>query len=595
MKNEYLVFPHPSLDWRLSPDRHTNVRMPAKHFTSVEEVEKRREELRFNLRMAAGLYPWPEKTPLNVRMEDVGDYEGYSVKKIMYESYPGLWSTGNLYLPRPLTGKHPAILYCMGHFEEQRLTREEGKIDVPQQMANFARMGFIALVTDMGGKVDSKQLTHNYGREEKDLWLSNALGVQLWNNVRALDLLCAMPEVDADRLGMTGCSGGGTQTLTLASVDERLKAVAPINMISLEMQGGCQCENAPGLRRHTENCEMCCMLAPLPMFLAGSTGDWTRNMDTIEFPVIRNVYRLYGAEDKLERYYQVAGHQYNQRTRNQVYNFFARTLMGQDPHWVEQPIDVEDVLDLTWFRGEGKAEGFSDDEDFFAWHQQERAASTASLSKEEKLHMLSWISGVKERELFTADPTVFELDGLRMEHDAAVTHGGVEVPFIRLIPQNWDGKKVCLALSGEGKDCVDKPAIQQMLKDGVAVLSGDLFMLGEVVDGIKRPITDAQGNMHFNCFHYTADGYRMQDAALLWQAAQRMGEDCTIWAEGAAARAVACALPLLTGVKAAKLEAEALNIQGNAAYMEHFNVPGIMLVGGIEGCLKLADCPVETF
>ena len=58
---------------------------------------------------------------------------------------------------------------------------------------------------------------------------------------------------------------------------------------------------------------------------------------------------------------------------------------------------------------------------------------------------------------------------------------------------------------------------------------------------------------------------------------------------------MACALPLLPGVKAAKLEAEALNIQGNAAYMEHFNVPGIMLVGGIEGCLKLADCPVETF
>ena len=167
-----------------------------------------------------------------------------------------------------------------------------------------------------------------------------------------------------------------------------------------------------------------------------------------------------------------------------MYNFFARTLMGYDPHWVEQPIDVEDVLDLTWFRGEGKAEGFADDEDFFAWHQQERAASTASLSKEEKLHMLSWISGVKERELFTADPTVFDLDGLRMEHDAAVTHGGVEVPFIRLIPQNWDGKKVCLALSGEGKDCVDKPAIRAMLKDGVAILSGDLFMLGEVVDGI---------------------------------------------------------------------------------------------------------------
>ena len=86
-----------------------------------------------------------------------------------------------------------------------------------------------------------------------------------------------------------------------------------------------------------------------------------------------------------------------------------------------------------------------------------------------------------------------------------------------------------------------------------------------------------------------------EDQSLLWQAATQMGEECTIWAEGAAARAVAGALPFLKGVKVARLEAEALNIHGNAAYMEHFNVPGIMLVGGIEGCLELTDCPVETF
>lgn len=594
MKTEYQVFPHPAMDWRLVPDRHTNLRLPAKHLTSREEIDARREELVFNLRMAAGLYPWPKKTPLNVRMEKVGDYEGYSIRKVMYESVPGFWSTCNMYLPNPLTGKAPAILYCMGHFEPQRLTRE-ARTDVPQQLANFARMGFISLVTDMIGKVDSRQITHDYGRDEMELWQSNGLGVQLWNNIRALDLLCAMDEVDADHIGMTGCSGGATQTLLLSLVDDRVKAAAPINMISLEMQGGCQCENAPGLRRHTENCEMCCMLAPLPLFISGSTGDWTRNQETIEYPVLREVYRLYGAEDKLEHYYQVAGHQYNEKTRKRVYNFFARRLMGQDIQWEEQPIEVEDLQALTWFRGEGHAPGFGSNAEFFAAHKAELARRLAPLDRAERMKMLRWITGVKDAELFTADGSIFPMDGMTMEHNVAVTHGGVQLPFIRLTPENWDGKRVCLALSGEGKDCLDKPAIRQMLQEGIAVLSGDLFLLGEITEDRFKPIQDAQGLQHFTTFHYTADAYRIQDVALLWKAARETGAACTLWAEGAAARAAACALPFLEGVEYAMLERDALALVGDVEYHEHFRVPGIMLAGGIDGCLELADCPVETF
>jgi hypothetical protein len=404
-----------------------------------------------------------------------------------------------------------------------------------------------------------------------------------------------MPEVDAERIGMTGCSGGATQTLTLSLVDDRIKAAAPINMISLEMQGGCQCENAPGLRRHSENCEMCCTLAPLPLFISGSTGDWTRNQETVEYPLLRESYAFFGAEDKLEHYYQVAGHQYNQRTRNKVYSFFARTLMGHDPHWEEQPIDFGDVWDLSWFRKDGRAPGFASDAEFFAAHKAELAKRTADLSKDEKRKMLAWITGVRERELFIADPSLFELDGLQMEHNAAVTHGGVEVPYIVLKPANWDGRKLCLCLSGEGKDCLDKPAVRRMLKEGVAVLSGDLFMLGESAEGIKRPIADAQGARYYTTFHYSDNAYRIQDAALLWQSARLYAPECAIWAEGAAARAVACALPFLKGVTCARLEDAALHLQGDAEYFEHFHVPGIMLVGGVEGALSLAECPVETF
>ena len=92
----YQVLPHSPLDNRLTADRHTDTHFPMPRFDSREAVDARREELRFNLRMAVGLYPWPEKTPLNTRRELVGEYDGYTIYKIMFESYPGLWSTGNL-------------------------------------------------------------------------------------------------------------------------------------------------------------------------------------------------------------------------------------------------------------------------------------------------------------------------------------------------------------------------------------------------------------------------------------------------------------------------------------------------------------------
>ena len=226
-----------SVDSRLTAVREVYSVFPKPIFSSKREMETRKEKLKYNLRMAAGLYPWPDRAGLNAKFGDVGCYDGYRVKKIMFESYPGLWSTGNLYLPDPLTAPAPAILNLIGHWNMQRLERraeeEEQSVDYPQQLANFARMGFVCLVTDMIGMVDSKQLTHTYGKDkENDLWLSNGLGVQLWSNIRAVDLLCSMPEVDKTRIGVTGASGGASQSLFLSFVDERIQAAALINMIS---------------------------------------------------------------------------------------------------------------------------------------------------------------------------------------------------------------------------------------------------------------------------------------------------------------------------------------------------------------------------
>lgn len=619
MNETYRVLGYAPEDARLIQDRHTNTIFPMSCFSSIEEIDKRREELRFNLRMAAGLYPWPEKTPLNPKYEMVGKYDGYTVQKVMFESHPGLWSTGNLYLPDPLPEKSPAILNVIGHWENQRLTRE-ATADYPQQIANFAKMGFVCLVTDMIGKVDSRQLSHEYGGAEKELWTSNGVGIQLWNNIRALDLLCSLPYVDADRIGMTGASGGGSQTLFLTLLDERVKAAAPINMISLRMQGGCACENAPGLRRHTNNTEMCAMIAPRPLFLAGSTGDWTNYLETAELPGVLHAYRLYKAnalkpnvetdatnktnayykpQDKtdalLEFYYQDAIHQYNEKTRERVYSFFARHLMNKEIPWQEVPITVDDLQDLTWFRGEGKVPGFADDNAFFAYHKTERTTRVATLADTEKRKMLSWITGIRENYSMCVPLYTRAYNGHTLEKGVVFGEQGEKLPYVRLIPQNWDGKRLCLALSGNGKDCLDTDAVQAYLRDGYCVMSGDLFRTGEWADAPITTRGSEHDNRYFTTFQYTPDANRTQDAALLIDAASTMADSVTLWAEGAGARAAVCALALRDGITEATLEQSALQLTDDAAYLEQFFVPGICAFGGLQACLNLAKCPVTLY
>ena len=512
----------------------------------------------------------------------------------MFESRPGFWSTGNLYLPHPMKEKMPAILNVIGHWEEQRLTRMD-TADYPAQLANFARMGFVCLVTDMIGKVDSLQITHDYGREEKELYTSNGLGVQLWNNIRALDLLCSLPYVDADRIGMTGASGGGSQTLFLTLLDERVRAAAPINMISLNMQGGCQCENAEGLRRDTDNTEMCAMIAPRPLFLAGSTGDWTRFLETDELPGVLEAYRQYGAEDMVEHFYQDAPHQYNEKTRHHVYSFFARHLMGCDPHWEEQDIETGDLSGYTWFCGAGHAPGISSDEEFFAAHKAERLSAVGALSDDEKRRMLTWMTGLRctDSRVITLSQT--EEDGIGFRRGVLVGCHGEKLPLLTLIPDGWDGKCICVALSPDGKDILASDALQKRLADGTALVSGDLYLTGESADCTQMDEGNDANNRYFTTFHNTTAANRTQDAVRLIRYAASLGTEVTVYAVGSAACCAACALALCDGVSAAQLENAPLHPADDAALYRTCFIPGLGLLGGPRGCLALARCPVTQF
>ncbi len=149
-------------------------------------------------------------------------------------------------------------------------------------------------------------------------------------------------------IGATGASGGATQTFTVSAVDDRIKFSAPANMVSLIMQGGGLCENAPGLRFDTNNVEIASMMAPRPMIMSAATGDWTRNMRTEEYPAVRAIYDLYDKGADVEMFFQDAPHNYNRPNREATYAFFGKHVLGEtDPAKLkERAIHMEKLQDM---------------------------------------------------------------------------------------------------------------------------------------------------------------------------------------------------------------------------------------------------------
>jgi len=309
--------------------------------------EARAARLREQILAAAGLWPLPEKTPLRAEVFDRIDLEGYSIEKVYFESHPRFFCTGNLYRPRGGSAKppFPGVLCPHGHWTYGRLEHspgDENGCSVPQRCLNFALQGYVSFAYDMVGYNDSFQVPHDWGRDPKSpwglsqealrlgLWGISLLGLQLWNSIRAIDFLCSLSDVDAQRIAVTGASGGGTQTFLLTAVDERVRVSAPVNMISHFMQGGDICENAPHLRIDTDNVEIGAMAAPRPMLMVSAMGDWTCDTPRLEYPAIRAIYDLFGSGDHVACVQYPFQHNYNRSSREAVYQFFARWL-GKEP------------------------------------------------------------------------------------------------------------------------------------------------------------------------------------------------------------------------------------------------------------------------
>ena len=319
-------------------------------YTKTEWTEKA-AALRQQIRVANGLVPTHEPTPLNAEIFGKIEREDYSVEKVYFEPLPGFFTTGNLYRPLGKQGPFPGIVSPHGHWGRGRLENIE-RGSIPGRCINFAKQGYVIFAYDMLGYNDSgKQITHGYGGAHEGLWGLSAMGLQLQNSISSIDFLESLSDVDNERIGCTGASGGGTQTFILTAVDERIKVSAPVNMISATMQGGCICENAPNLRLDVSNIEIGALMAPRPLLLVSATGDWTVKTPTVEYPAIRSIYAHFDAEDRVHQVQVDAEHNYNKESREAVYAWFAKWFLGaEDPSaFKEVEFEVEPDEDLLVF------------------------------------------------------------------------------------------------------------------------------------------------------------------------------------------------------------------------------------------------------
>jgi cephalosporin-C deacetylase-like acetyl esterase len=306
--------------------------------TTRAEWEKKLPRLRQEYLDMLGLWPLPEKTPLKATVTGTLEHAGVVIEKLHFQSRPGLYVTGNLYRPKEPKGKLPAILYVCGHSGRGR---DGNKTAFQDHGLWFANNGYVCLV------IDTLQLGEiagiHYGTYREGRWWWQALGytpagVECWNGVRAIDYLVSRKDVDPDRIGVTGISGGGAATIWISAADERVKVAVPVSGMSDEesyitnkvINGHCDCMflvNTYGWQWTT----IAALIAPRPLLFANSDNDKIFPMDGNRRIIerLREVYKMYDKPNLVDDHVSKGGHDYRPDLRVAVFKFINKHLKNE--------------------------------------------------------------------------------------------------------------------------------------------------------------------------------------------------------------------------------------------------------------------------
>ena len=535
------------------------------NFPNLAAWEKRKAELKKQILVSAGLDPMPPRTPLHPKIFGRIEGEGYTIDKVWLETMPGFYLAGNLYRPKGKQGPFPGVASPHGHWANGRAEQTETG-NIPARGVSLAQHGFVVFNYDMVGYSDTKQVPHTLSGPSEQLWSLGLLVLQLWNSIRVLDFLESLPEVDKTKLGATGASGGGTQTFLLQAVDERVQFSAPVNMVSAIMQGGSPCENAPGLRVNTYNVEIAALMAPRKMFLVSATGDWTKNVPRDEALRIKKIYDLYDHTSDTQVVQIDAPHNYNQKSREAVYDFFARKVQGTEAGWKEGTIRKFTNEELL--AGPLPTGALTYDQVLAQWKSQGEKLSAAL--------PLDALRDRMRRTLGAIWPA---------KVDAMVA--GLLIVMSRpdvgdRVPGQWypgTGKAVLVVHPAGSAAALQERSIQRLITSGRSVLVVDTYQTGAA----RRERDDSA--KYYSTFQTTDDARRVQDILTASKWLEQEGhkdtellsfEKAQLWAAFAAA--------LMPGRTAALPK----DFKGtDEEFLRDFFVPGVQRAGGLNALRRL--------
>ena len=526
-------------DIRSNPPKDLNGYFPFKVPETLEAWEKRAKELRTRILVANGLWPEPPKTPLNPVIHGKIERQDFTVEKVYFESYPGFYVTGMLYRPKGKgDGPFPAVLSPHGHggrlmdvgdrilqqIENGEEKYQSGRFAKLARCAHLARMGCVVFIYDMIGYADSQQLSyelaHRFAKQRPEMegptnWglfsaqaemrMQSIMGIQTWNSIRCLDFLCSLPDVDSSRMGVTGGSGGGTQTILLCAIDDRPVVAFPQGMVSTSMQGGCTCENVTLLRIGTGNVELAALFAPKPQAMTAA-NDWTKEMMTKGYPELQKLYSMYGVPEKVDcEAFLHFPHNYNYVTRGLMYDWFNKYLDLGVASTVEPDYELLTLEEMKVWNDDHPAPEGGDD------YERKLCKQLAEISDQQLAEMApvdqamlgkyrkvvgTGIRTIIGRTLEDVGPIEREERALLDKVDywlykdlIRMTNHHEKLPVISLYPKNqkWNGK-VVIWTTGEGKIGLFDiksghvlPEVKSLVVSGFAVVTADLFAQGEFV------------------------------------------------------------------------------------------------------------------
>lgn len=308
---------------------------------TLEDWKNRQQEVKDILMKITG--PFPEKTPLNVKVTEVLQKDGYRLEKLIYESLPGFYVTAGLFIPDNLRGKAPAVLFCSGHSELAFRSNT-----YQQMILNLVKKGFIVLAFDPVGQGERLQYydteegkspfgpTHEHSYPGAQCFIAgNSMAkYMVWDGIRSIDYLISRPEVDPERIGVTGRSGGGTQTAYIAAFDERVTAAAPECYITtLEQQlktGGPQDAEQNfyhGIARGIDLADLLEVRAPKPTLMITTTRDiFSIEGARTTFKEAKRTYEAFGKVENISMVEDDTAHASTLKNREAMCAFFQKHL-----------------------------------------------------------------------------------------------------------------------------------------------------------------------------------------------------------------------------------------------------------------------------